>query len=566
MRTAKKQNKTIILKFYSDDKDIFYNLLEQVKSINGRKWESKTKSWVIPLSKNNISILSELDFELCPELKRWVKKSNKNKSVNIKVTNKNFYPFQKEGIIQIERFGGKTLLADKMGLGKTLQSIGWFNLQSPGNVLPMIIIAPSVMKVKWKREILIWSNYKEKDIHILYGRKGNAEELKNRKILIINYDIVANTYKKELDKKNDKIKKVEQKYTGWKDYLIDINSKLLILDESHFCKNEQAKRTKAIQKLSRNINNIIAISGTPITKRPIDLYTSLNIIDPDTWNSKWKFAHRYCDPQHNGFGWEFKGATNIEELHKILVDTMMIRRLKKDVLPDLPSKQKAVIPVELDPEWIKEYQHAEAEILDWVEINEGVEKALSASRAEAIVRIEKLKQITIKGKLDSVKNWIDNFLESDKKLVVACTHQMTIDYLVKHFKDISVSITGKQSAEEKDTNALQFQNNESIKLAICNIEAAGVGIDLYAASDILTVEIGKSSVIHDQMDDRIHRIGQEADKIISWWMLAIDTIEEDLIAGLDEERKVIEAIIDGKETAVVDMVSKAFEGIKKRRK
>lgn len=557
MRIAKKHNKEIIIKFTSEDKSEFYDVLGKVKNIPGRKWQDKTRSWLLPLSKRNILFADNLGFDLCPELLRWKKKASKDIQVNIKIPeNKPYFNFQKEGIINIEKFGGRVLLADEMGLGKTCQSIGWFSQRK--NIFPIIIIVPATIKLKWKREILKWSDIiKETDIYIVYGRQGNAKELKDKKIIIINYDIVFNEYEKQKQK--------EIEYTGWKNYLIDLNPKLIICDESHKCKNEKAKRTKAIKSIVKNVNNLIMISGTPITKRPIDIFTTLNMLQPGVWNSRWQFAQRYCAPEHNGFGWDFTGASNMEELHKILKENVMIRRLKKDVLKDLPPKQRSVIPLEMESNWNWEYHLAENNLLNWIRKNEGKEKADNAEKAEALIKIEKLKQISMAGKQEAVENWISDFLESGEKLVIGCTHRTTVDYLNNKFSDISVIIDGRHTAEEKDQNANAFQNDNNIKLAICNISAAGVGIDLFAASNIAMIEIGKSSTDHDQMEDRIHRIGQEADSIMVWYLIAVNTIEEDLIESLDAERKNITAIMDGKNISSIDLISEVLKKFKKRK-
>lgn len=492
------------------------------------------------------------------------------------IKHKKYYRFQKRGILKIEALNGRALLADEMGLGKTGQAIGWSYLHPKR--IPIIIVVPASLKIKWKRELLKWlPDIKRRDIRIIFGRKVNPKKLKNKKAIIINYDILFNEYLDNMlalvlfmlpitKKKKDladlylislltapKKKKMELDFTGWVDYLLDIKPKILIFDECHKCKNEQAQRTKAIKKMSRRIKYIIAISGTPVLSKPIDIFPVLNILNRKRWPSKWDFAKKYCGLTHNGFGWDYTGASNTEELHDILVEDVMIRRLKKDVMKELPPKNRVVVPLEMDPTIMKEYRSAEADLINWIHIHEGEEKALKAMRAEGLVRIEKLKQLALKGKLNLVIEWIDSFLESELKLIVPCTHTNTIDILMKKYKKIAVRLDGKTSAKKRQEAEDSFQTDDKIKLIICNIKAAGEGIDLYAASNLAFTELGWTPPQHDQMEDRAHRIGQK-DSVTPWYLIASDTIEEKIIELIDKKRKNIDAVMDGKKTEDTDLL------------
>lgn len=117
-----------------------------------------------------------------------------------------------------------------------------------------------------------------------------------------------------------------------------MNPQVLIADECHLVKNNKTKRTKAIKKLAKTIPHIICLSGTPIVNRPIELYNAITLVDSTVVPSYWHYAQRYCGARHNGFGWDFTGASNTEELHEILTSTIMIRRTKKKSCKNSPIK------------------------------------------------------------------------------------------------------------------------------------------------------------------------------------------------------------------------------------
>src|SRR5690606_31128859 len=162
--------------------------------------------------------------------------------------------------------------------------------------------------------------------------------------------------------------------------------------------------------------HVIALTGTPIVNRPIEGFNIFQILDRNLFPNFWTYVHRYCDARHNGWGWDFSGATNKEELNQILTSTIMIRRRKADVLKDLPEKLYSFVPMELDNE--KEYRTAEAEFIEYLRNVKGKEAAEKAKKAEHLVKIEELKQLAVKGKMKQAISWIKDFIEDGNKLVV----------------------------------------------------------------------------------------------------------------------------------------------------
>ena len=318
-----------------------------------------------------------------------------------------------------------------------------------------------------------------------------------------------------------------------------------LVHNCYYYKSDRAKRTKAVKALAKGIPHIIALSGAPIENRPIEIYNASKIIQPDIFPNKWRFAKRYCDARYDGFGWNFSGASHISELHMILKTSIMIRRKKKDVLKDLPAKTWAFVPIELNN--IKEYNKAERDFISWVAENKGEEAADKVSNVQAIASIETLKQLAVRGKLDGAIDWIKDFILSGKKLVTFATHRFVIDELMKEFGQQAVKIDGRVSMQNRDKAVDAFQNDPDVKLFIGNIEAAGLGITLTAASDVAFLELPWTPGKLEQASDRVHRIGQ-TDKVTVYYLLAGDTIEEKIAHIIDHKRKVLDKVLDGKDT------------------
>lgn len=532
-RTEKKKMKTASLKDNHIEVNFSYDidLLSKIKTIPGRKFNNispSNKFWSVPFRLDTVDKLIDWGFEFDDNLmKRFEEESVKKPTKNIDAIpglKKELYPFQKQGVQFIEDHQGRALVGDEMGLGKTIQALAWLQLHPEAR--PALIVCPASLKLNWAKEIENWMGDDVK-VTIAKGKEPDwndacENELKNH-ILIINYDIL----------------------TGWADSIKDMKLKAVVLDECHYVKNSQAKRTKTAKKLFKNIKHIICLSGTPILNRPIEIFNSISLVDSSLFPSFFQFAKRYCGAKHNGFGWDFNGATNTKELNEILTNSVMIRRLKKDVLPELPEKVRSVIPMELDN--IKTYRKAENDFIDWLRKIDP-KKAKSAMNAETLVKIETLKQLCIQGKIKSCIEWIKDFLDTGEKLVVFCTHKKTVEALKNQFQEQSVVVDGSVKNELRQKAVDDFQNDDSIKLFIGNIKAAGVGITLTAASNTCFIEMGWTPGEHDQAEDRVHRIGQEANSINAWYLVSDNTIETEIATLIDQKRNVLSNVLDGVDT------------------
>jgi len=432
-------------------------------------------------------------------------------------------PFQKIGVQWLEKVNGIGLLADEMGLGKSAQAISYCYINT--ELRPVLIVCPASIKLNWSREIEKWSN---EESMILYGKK--AIHVNKYPWYIINYDILA----EEMKITNKKI----LKDTSWIFKLASLGIKAIIVDECQAIVNPSAIRAKAIVTLKKILPNVhfIALSGTPIKNRPKEFFTVLNLLSPKVFPNRWKYLHKYCNPKHNGFGWTFDGATNIDQLQEI-IKPLMLRRTKDEVLKDLPPKQRIIIPLETDKVALKNYENATEQFKIWAK--DHIDKGL-----ELQINIDRLKQLAYLAKRNSVVKWLEEY--SENKLVVATYHKNTLEDLYTHFKKKSVFIDGSITGEKRQKAIDAFQKDNKIKFIFIQILCAP-GMTLTAANASCTVEFAWSPSDHFQLEDRVHRLTQEADSVFAYYLIAPETIENDIIKLIDTKQVVLGKLLDGKE-------------------
>lgn len=538
-RLVKNKNNILFIYFGNKDKEAIHT----VRSIIGRRFHKKgLPHWTAPISIASIEALKKLNFTLNSSVLDWLN------SIYVKeVFDPSFFidglanklkPYQLKGVQKIELLGGRCLLADDPGLGKTVETIAWCHWKKKKKIL---VLCPAFAKYNWEDEINYWID--DNSIQIIQG--FSPVEITERWV-IVNYDIL-------LSKTREDIR--EDLYTQ--------NWDVCLVDESHYISNPNSIRTMAVQTLVHEIPHVILMSATPGKNRPIDLFVPLNIANNKIFPSLYEYGQKFCDPKQRNGKIEYKGATNTEELHELLTSTIMIRRTKEQVFPQLPKRIR--IPV----------------------LMEGGKKLHTTDLS--LFAFEKMKQAAVKAKIPAMIEWIKNMLKTEDKLIIFGEHKFTIDALCNAFPHIHVRVCGATNS----TTARQQAVHKFQRCHVCGIKkefhgrqanacknytpdlstrlfigsrAAKESMTLTAANHTIFTEFWWSVDDHKQAEDRAFGRAGDLHGTTNWYLIAKDTIEEHIAKIISLKNERMSMTIDGKGVSKNLLLSALIRKYKKDQK
>lgn len=430
-----------------------------------------------------------------------------------------YLPFQKAGIrfacdvVKDTRKG--ILIGDEMGLGKTIQALGFINANP--EISAALVICPATLRLNWLREAKKWLTRKF-EYWVSEKTEGIPDDAT---FAIVNYD-KARTPK------------------VWES-LMARNWDVMICDEAHQLKSLESqrtvrvlgafktKKTEGTDGLIHRSRSFLALSGTPMVNRPAELFPLLHAIDPDSFKSKWTFYKNYCGLGWDGYSWNYKGASNLGELNtKLRGEGYMIRRLKNEVLTELPPKRRQVVVlpangsakvVEEERRQLDAFQdeleklRAEADLAlaagDTGAYEESVEK-LTYKTKTAFAEIARIRHDVAVAKAPAVIDHVNGMLEEGVGKVVVFLHHHDVCRLFEEaWGSQAVTLTGETPMDQRQEVVDQFQNNPEVKIFLASIVAAGVGITLTASSNVVFAELDWVPGNISQAEDRCHRIGQQ---------------------------------------------------------
>ncbi len=370
-----------------------------------------------------------------------------------------------------------TLIADEMGLGKTIQAIGVMNALGI-HPLRVLVLCPKSLIYNWRRELEKWC-------------VGSAQ------IIVTNYE---------------QAKKLPTD-GGWD---------LLVCDECHYLKNPKAARTKLVKEIAKRCARKLFLTGTPILNKPIELWSLLQVLAPEQWDPAgivkgkrvaagegagfFRFAKRFCDAHEEWHGrtkhWNFDGASNLPELQERLRSTVMVRRLKADVLTELPAKRRRTIELEsdsFDGQW-----------------DESDTETVEKLKGPAFSELSSARHASALAKVPEAIEYIKNALECSQKIVVFCHHQDVAQALADGLESHRVvgPITGLTDADERQNLVDDFQLTGDARVIVGTIGAMGVGHTLTASAHVIFCELSWVPAELSQAEDRCHRIGQRESVLV----------------------------------------------------
>lgn len=533
-------------------------ILHALSAIKRKEYKAAKKEWVISLCQDNLldvlSFLRDQEFEIDEKGKELIDSIHElriQQKLNLDLSQakeSDFQVFDLKGELREFQKAGveyavinkRVLIGDEQGLGKTIEAIA--TVQS-SHELPVLVVCINTLIPNWVREFQSWVNFDVKPVY------HDSKFPTDFEVLVLNY----NNTKKFLE------------------HLQSIPWRTIIIDESHLLKSTQSLRTKCVTKIVNKTDPpyILELSGTASPNRPSELIPQLSllgVLDRD-FGGWMNFVTRYCGAFRDRFGWNITGASNLEELHEKMRMSCYIRRLKKEVLSELPDKQYQLLEINISN--FKKYKEAEQDFLTYIEklahqkvkqINmEGLsdEEKIKARRrhiinilktvekAEQLVKLGHLRRLSIEGKLDGIIEWVENFLESGEKLVLFGIHTNVIDLLSEYFQ--CNKITGDVAVEDRQKYVDDFQTNPDTKLIILNYEAGGVGITLTASSHVGLMEPPWTPSALSQGVDRLHRIGQK-NCVNVYRFVAKDSVDEWVYELLQTKQVITSQVNEGKET------------------
>lgn len=437
------------------------------------------------------------------------------------------------------------LIGDEMGLGKTIQAIGIINCTPEAKRI--LIVCPASLKLNWKRELEKWL-VRPRTIFVADSRL--FPDLSDG-IIIVNYDV--------LHRHEDKLRETE-----WD---------IFVADEAHYLKNPKARRTKMVfgerasAKEKKNgaadIPGIMAgkrilLTGTPIANKPIELFPLISYLDPINWGDFWRFARRYCNAHNDGFGWDFTGASNLGELQDKLRSTILVRRLKKDVLTELPAKRRQVIEFPATKETsdaiaeerrafdVVDELEAQVELAAASDDTGAYQKAVDAlakGQAACFQGLSTLRLETARSKIPMVVEHLRDAIEESLKVVAFVHHKDLARALEEEFGNSAVKLVGDTPMQERQDAVDRFQNDPTCKLFIGSIMAAGVGITLTASSHVVMCELDWVPGNVSQAEDRCHRIGQK-DSVLVQHLVLEGSLDATMARRIIAKQEVIDKALD----------------------
>lgn len=492
-------------------------LVEQFKyEIDGRKWNATEKHWEFPVvhlpklvklfPSAVLSSKAQSAHSKLQERREELDQLRVLEDIDYKIPGMklDLYHYQKQGVRFVDRAGGRCLIADAPGLGKTAQAIGFAQLHN----LKTLIVSPLSVVPNWKKEI---KKFTGKDATI-WDSKG-YDGKKSVQYHITHYDAVSKNHQ----------------------WLRDEKFELLVCDEATLLKNRQTIRAKALLgswKERRKYPGIktkysIFLTGTPVLSRPIEVFSLLSYLDKDRFNNFFHFTQRYG-------GWKGEAPRNLQDLHDRIKD-VVIRRKKSEVLTDLPQKQRNDLYVELTQSEQKEYKTLLQEMFGHWRMD----------GKPSVKHMPKLQGFLIEKKLPRLYEMIDEFLDNDKPLLIFCNYIDPLKQILKKYGTAAAILTGSMKKEDRQITIEKLSTGQA-KIGLFSLTAGAMGIDglQHQIDTVVFLNCDWIPANHEQAEDRTHRIGQKS-QVQVYYMLCVDTIDEYMREILQEKQAIADMIVDG---------------------
>lgn len=444
---------------------------------------------------------------------------------------------------------GRILLADEMGLGKSLTSLAIMACYE--SEWPLLILCPASLRYIWPAEIeKFLPSIPPKSIYVVSGFLDIAFTKRNDvKVVVVTYSLL-------------------QERSAVRHALEEFHFQCIIVDESHNLKQKNSQRSQILLPLLRKARRLVLLSGTPALARPAELWTQLSCLAPTLFGNWTTFTRRFCDPKKKSYGgdrfvWDFGGSSNEAELHAKLKN-IMVRRLKCDVLSELPPKQRSIVPVPIARDRKAACEQAMTELKDSrASVKELFGNEARQADFEAKSKLMAAYQTSGIGKAQPTADYLLDWLEGceTQKILVFAHHKAVLDIidqtLLAKRPNSHIRIDGSVPTELRGQLVRKFQTCDRIRVGLLSMTAAGVGLTLTAASTVLFAELHWTPGVLAQAEDRAHRLGTKADSVQIIYMVCNDreiSVDRMLWEMLGNKIGTLDQVVDGKEVRWCDEI------------
>lgn len=432
---------------------------------------------------------------------------------------------------------GNHINGSSVGTGKSLCSVLYAEML---DLFPCMVVCPASVKSGWLRE---WKETNPNRRVSIISTSSPPEDFE-ADVIVINYDILG----KRVTKENGKTS-LEIRLDGMKKKSFS----LVIADEIHFLKNRKSIRSKSFKKLIHKVPSVIGLTGTLIMNRPAELLNILMLIErikeiaPDDQYHHY-FFERYCNMKETDFGLDISGASNIKELNRLLKECCYFQVSKRDALKELPPISENVVECEITNK--RAYKKAKGDLLQFIEDKfKDKEKVEKAARAEFLVKLSTLKQLSLEGKEKFIKKWVEEWMEAneEEKLLVFASQSTILTKIAGEFKE-GLLITGGTTTKKRDEILQKFFLQKESRVLFANIGCLGTGVDglQKVCSNMAILELPPRPSDLVQVIGRLERSGQKNPVTIQY-LLSPETIDQDLWEMLKGKKD------------VTDMLNKGFQ-------
>lgn len=465
------------------------------------------------------------------------------------------YQYQLEGVqYAVEK--KRCILGDQPGLGKTLQAIctvvkAHREAVIYGESFPTLVVCPAALKVNWLREFkkfagpnaIILDDSNRQTWHSFYDcKKADGSPL--CEVFITNYESLKKFFVKRVS---------EGGKLTMKGILFDERVNLfksVIIDESHKCKSGKTQQGKFVEGICKGKRFVLALTGTPVVNNNTDLIQQLKILGRlEDFGGYSRFVERYCDGP--------KQASNVKELNWRLWNCCFFRREKSKVLTQLPDKTRQYLQIDITN--MKEYQSAESDIVKYLKQYKNASDAQvqRSMNGAVMVKMGLLKQISARGKIKAVSEFIHDVIDGGEKLIVFGYLKEVIAELKKEFPN-AVTVTGSDNISQKQFAVDSFQNNPDCKLIILNYKSGGTGLTLTASSRVAFIEFPWTFSDCEQAEDRAHRNGQK-NNVNCYYFLGKDTIDKYMYDVIQTKKNIANGVTGTDDQVEENMVNLAMD-------